>query len=138
MKKDEHARKRKELTKRKVQEEKNAALNRLVSQGKLLQVLSLTRLQLKPQASKARGAAPKPETLLALEKAGEGPIEEEAVEKPNPLYTRWISTKNGVRLGVPDEWLGKQAGRMFGPPRAPTNGNLPPSNGALVQELPVE
>ncbi|KPI43541.1 uncharacterized protein AB675_6731 [Cyphellophora attinorum] len=122
MKKDEHARKRKELTKRKVQEEKNAALNRL----------------LKPQASKARGAAPKPETLLALEKAGEGPMEEEAVEKPNPLYTRWISTKNGVRLGVPDEWLGKQAGRMFGPPRAPTNGNLPPSNGALVQELPVE
>ena len=31
MKKDEHARKRKELTKRKVTEEKNAALNRLVS-----------------------------------------------------------------------------------------------------------
>jgi len=31
MKKDEHARKRKELTKRKVQEEKTAALNRLVS-----------------------------------------------------------------------------------------------------------
>ena len=31
MKKDEHARKRKELTKRKIQEEKNAALNRLVS-----------------------------------------------------------------------------------------------------------
>lgn len=30
MKKDEHARKRKELTKRKVQEEKTAALNRLV------------------------------------------------------------------------------------------------------------
>ncbi len=33
MKKDEHARKRKELTKRKIQEEKNAALNRLVSPG---------------------------------------------------------------------------------------------------------
>lgn len=31
MKKDEHARKRKELTKRKIQEEKTAALNRLVS-----------------------------------------------------------------------------------------------------------
>lgn len=30
MKKDEHARKRKELTKRKIQEEKTAALNRLV------------------------------------------------------------------------------------------------------------
>lgn len=31
MKKDEHARKRKELTKRKILEEKTAALNRLVS-----------------------------------------------------------------------------------------------------------
>jgi Ino eighty subunit 2 len=86
--------------------------------------------QLKPQASKARGAAPKPETLLMLEKqAGESPLEEEDEhERANPLYTRWISTKNGVRLGVPDEWLGKSAGRMFGP-------LLPPSNGALVQEV---
>jgi PAPA-1-like conserved region len=33
MKKDEHARKRKELTKRKIQEEKTAALNRLVCAG---------------------------------------------------------------------------------------------------------
>ncbi|ETN43193.1 uncharacterized protein HMPREF1541_02352 [Cyphellophora europaea CBS 101466] len=114
MKKDEHARKRKELTKRKIQEEKTAALNRL----------------LKPQASKARGAAPKPETLLMLEKqAGEISVdEEEEVEKADPMYTRWISTKDGVRLGVPEEWLGKSAGRCFGPP-------LAPSNGALVQEL---
>ena len=36
MKKDEHARKRKELTKRKVQEEKTAALNRLVSLPRFL------------------------------------------------------------------------------------------------------
>jgi hypothetical protein len=44
MKKDEHARKRKELTKRKVQEEKNAALNRLVSRTNLHQVLKLINL----------------------------------------------------------------------------------------------
>lgn len=36
MKKDEHARKRKELTKRKVQEEKAAALNRLVSMAETI------------------------------------------------------------------------------------------------------
>ncbi|EXJ90824.1 hypothetical protein A1O1_03929 [Capronia coronata CBS 617.96] len=115
MKKDEHARKRKELTKRKIQEEKAAALNRL----------------LKPQVSKARGAAPKPETLAAAAAAaaaGSPYEEEEVVPKANPLYTRWVSTKEGVRLGVPEEWLGKRVGRAFGPP-------LPPSNNALVQEI---
>ena len=68
--------------------------------------------------------------MLLLEKqAGETPVElEEEHERANPLYTRWITTKDGCRLGVPEEWLGKSAGRVFGPP-------LPPSNGALVQEV---
>ncbi|KEF57859.1 uncharacterized protein A1O9_05780 [Exophiala aquamarina CBS 119918] len=116
MKKDEHARKRKELTKRKVQEEKTAALNRL----------------LKPQVSKARGAAPKPETLAAAAAAAAAgsPYEEEEEYIPpaHPIYTRWISTKDGVKLGVPEEWLGKRAGNYFGPP-------LGHSNGSLVQEV---
>ncbi|KAJ9614151.1 hypothetical protein H2200_002287 [Cladophialophora chaetospira] len=114
MKKDEHARKRKELTKRKVQEEKTAALNRL----------------LKPQVSKTRGAAPKPETLAAAAAAGVGsPYDEEDLSlRAHPLYTRWVSTREGVKLGVPHEWLGKKVGRCFGPP-------LPPSNSAMVQEI---
>ncbi|KIW77365.1 hypothetical protein Z517_09811 [Fonsecaea pedrosoi CBS 271.37] len=115
MKKDEHARKRKELTKRKVQEEKTAALNRL----------------LKPQVSKARGAAPKPETLAAAAAAAAAagsPYEEEDLpQRANPLYTRWISTQEGVRLGVPEEWLGKKVGRYFGPP-------YPSSSNMLIQE----
>ncbi|KIW26042.1 uncharacterized protein PV07_09171 [Cladophialophora immunda] len=116
MKKDEHARKRKELTKRKVQEEKTAALNRL----------------LKPQVSKARGAAPKPETLAAAAAAAAAagsPYEEEDLpQRANPLYTRWVSTQDGVRLGVPEEWLGKKVGRYFGPP-------LSPSSNILIQEV---
>ena len=86
--------------------------------------------QLKPQASKARGAAPKPETLAKItQEAGEiSEYEEDIFERANPLYTRWLSTKDGIRLGVPEEWLGKRIGSMFGSP-------LPPSNGALVQEL---
>ncbi|KIW63286.1 hypothetical protein PV04_10145 [Phialophora macrospora] len=115
MKKDEHARKRKELTKRKVQEEKTAALNRL----------------LKPQVSKTRGAAPKPETLAAAAAAAAvgSPYEEEDVYlRANPIYTRYISTKDGVKLGVPEEWLGKKVGRCFGPP-------LSPSNGSFVHEI---
>ncbi|KAK5081150.1 hypothetical protein LTR05_007944 [Lithohypha guttulata] len=105
MKKDEHARKRKELTKRKTQEEKTAALNRL----------------LKPQVSKSRGAAPKAETLAAQMAAagvGLGAGEEDTLpeQKADPLYTRWVSNKDGVRLGVPEEWLGKKVGTYFGPP----------------------
>ncbi|KAK4939499.1 hypothetical protein LTR10_020208 [Elasticomyces elasticus] len=113
MKKDEHARKRKELTKRKVQEEKTAALNRL----------------LKPQVSKTRGAAPKPETLAAAAAAATGsPYEEEEwVPKANPLYTRWTSSKEGIKLGVPEEWLGKRVGGYFGAPLS--------SNTSLVQEV---
>ncbi|KAK5944222.1 hypothetical protein PMZ80_003503 [Knufia obscura] len=110
MKKDEHARKRKELTKRKIHEEKTAALNRL----------------LKPQVSKSRGAAPKAGTLAAqMQAAAE---EEELEQKADPLFTRWVSSKDGIKLGIPEEWLGKNVGRYFGPP-------LPPSNGALVQEV---
>ena len=87
--------------------------------------------QLKPQASKARGAAPKPETLAKItQEAGEiSDYEEDIFERAHPLYTRWISTREGgIRLGVPEEWLGKRVGSMFGPP-------LAPSNGALIQEL---
>lgn len=50
------------------------------------------------------------------------------VDKANPLYTRWVSTKDGVRLGVPEEWIGKEVGRAFGIP-------LASGNGSLVQEL---
>jgi Ino eighty subunit 2 len=53
---------------------------------------------------------------------------EEVVEKPNPLYTRWISDRHGVRLGVPEEWLGKRVGRVFGPPK-------PMSSGQLIEEI---
>jgi len=85
--------------------------------------------QLKPQASKARGAAPKPETLAAAAAAVGVPFdEEEVVEKANPLYTRWVSTKDGLKLAVPEEWLGKRVGKLFGPP-------LEANNGVLVQEV---
>lgn len=54
--------------------------------------------------------------------------EEEVEQKADPLFTRWVSTKDGIKLGVPEEWLGKRVGKYFGPP-------LPPSNGAMVQEV---
>lgn len=83
-----------------------------------------------------RGAAAKPENLpvvVASEGAYPDTPDEEEVEKPNPLFTRWVSNKDGVRLGVPEEWLGKQAGRLFGPPVAQNGGIM--TSGMLVEEL---
>jgi len=76
--------------------------------------------------SKSRGAAPKAETLAAQMQAV---AEEEYIEqKADPLFTRWISTKEGIKLGVPEEWLGKKVGRYFSP-------STIRGNGALVQEI---
>lgn len=81
--------------------------------------------------SKTRGAAPKPETLAAAAAAAAAvgsPFEEqEYLPKANPIYTRWISSKEGIKLGVPEEWLGKRVGQYFGPP-------LSSSNNFLLQE----
>lgn len=91
----------------------------------------LTYIQLKPQVSKARGAAPKPETLAAAAAAaaaGSPYEDEEYVAPAHPIYTRWVSTKDGIKVGVPEEWLGKRVGNYFGPP-------LNHGNGSLIQEV---
>lgn len=60
-----------------------------------------------------------PETLEAAT-AAEGALPAEAeeieVEKAHPLYVRWVNNRDGSRIGVPNEWIGKKAGRLFGPP----------------------
>jgi Ino eighty subunit 2 len=115
MRRSEMARRRKNLSEKKVMEEKESTINKL----------------LKKQTSKRRGANAKPETLaaaVAAEGAENESPGEETVEKANPLYTRWICDGNGVRMGVPEEWLGKHVGRVFGPLH-------PMSSGRLIEEV---
>ena len=115
MRRSEMARRRKNLSEKKVMEEKESTINKL----------------LKKQTSKRRGANAKPENLaaaVAAEGAENESPGEETVEKANPLYTRWVSDGNGVRLGVPEEWFGKHVGRGFGPP-------CPTSSGRLIEEV---
>jgi Ino eighty subunit 2 len=52
---------------------------------------------------------------------GESTPDSEAA-KPNALFVRWISTKEGNRIGVPEEWLDAPAGGIFkgGVKQAPT------------------
>ncbi|RQM04976.1 hypothetical protein DH86_00003725 [Scytalidium sp. 3C] len=35
------------------------------------------------------------------------------LQKPDPLFVRWISNKDGNRIYVPEEWLDKPVGTLF-------------------------
>lgn len=35
--------------------------------------------------------------------------------KPNPAFVRWVSSKDGSRVAVPEEMLGGPAGKVFIP-----------------------
>ena len=85
---------------------------------------------LKRQPPKRKGKAINPEAGeagTAAEGASPAEIEESEVERANPLFVRWVNNKDGSRIGVPDEWLGKKVGKVFGP--------APPSCGRFVEEM---
>lgn len=80
---------------------------------------------LRKQPPKRRGRA----AAAAAEGADSTPAEQEAEpEKADPTMTRWVSSNNGCKVAVPEEWLGTPSGRVFGEPI---------SNGSnkLVEEL---
>lgn len=39
--------------------------------------------------------------------------EEGEEEKPDPLFTRYVSSREGSRLGVPEEWMESPMGDVF-------------------------
>ncbi|KAL8908114.1 MAG: hypothetical protein Q9207_001006 [Kuettlingeria erythrocarpa] len=87
MRRSEMARRRKNLSEKRNEEEKLDTINRL----------------LKKQAPKRRGKISAAEiTADALAPQEASNVE---VEKANPVYVRWVSDRNGSRVGVPSEWL---------------------------------
>ncbi|OJJ47170.1 hypothetical protein ASPZODRAFT_132124 [Penicilliopsis zonata CBS 506.65] len=95
MRRAEMARRRKNLSEKRNEEEKMDTINRL----------------LRKQAPKRRGRVP------AAEAAGDatpGDQELPEQEKADPTIVRWISNRDGCLVGVPEEWLGTPAGRVFG------------------------
>ncbi|KAL8740656.1 MAG: hypothetical protein Q9190_006668 [Brigantiaea leucoxantha] len=87
MRRAEMARRRKNLSEKRNEEEKLDTINRL----------------LKKQAPKRRGKI-SAEEITANALAPPEPLEEE-VEKANPVFIRWVSDRSGSRIGVPQEWL---------------------------------
>lgn len=88
---------------------------------------------LKKQAPKRRGKIanrdPTDTTIGAT--AGDITPNSEDVEpvKANPVFVRWVSDREGCRVGVPEEWLGTPVGAVFGEAR---NGN---GSGRMVEEV---
>ncbi|KAL9045030.1 MAG: hypothetical protein Q9214_001873 [Letrouitia sp. 1 TL-2023] len=99
MRRAEMARRRKNLSEKRNEEEKLDTINRL----------------LKKQAPKRRGKI-SAEEITANALAPPEPFEEE-VEKANPVFIRWVNDRDGSRIGVPEEWLQAGAeggvGKMF-------------------------
>lgn len=80
---------------------------------------------LRKQAPKRRGRIPAGE-------AAEASADQEAqeVEKADPTMVRWVSGREGSRLGVPEEWFGTPTGRVFGEGPLGSNGSR-----KLVEEV---
>ncbi|PVI03239.1 hypothetical protein DM02DRAFT_612456 [Periconia macrospinosa] len=113
MRRAEMARRRKNLSEKRNEEEKMDTINRL----------------LKKQPPK-RGR----KSLLEITESGQE--EEPEVEKANPLFVRYRQTREGASLGVPEEWLDAPVGSLFaGKLEKPAAGSRPPFSGRMVEEV---
>lgn len=77
-------------------------------------------LRKQPPKRRGRGAA------VAADATDTTPGDQENLEpeKADPLMVRWISGTSGCKVGVPEEWLGTPAGRVFGAPLAAPSGKM--------------
>jgi PAPA-1-like conserved region. len=77
---------------------------------------------LRKQPPKRRGRA----AAVAADATDTTPGDQEArePEKADPLMVRWVSGTKDCKVGVPEEWLGTPAGRVFGAPLAAQSGKM--------------
>ncbi|KAF5846861.1 hypothetical protein GGP41_004920 [Bipolaris sorokiniana] len=109
MRRAEMARRRKNLSDKRNEEEKLDTINRL----------------LKKQPPK-RGRK-------AAQDAPEDGLEEPEPERANPLFVRYIQNAKGTQLGVPEEWLQAPVGSMFAGDVA--KAAQKPFSGKMVEEV---
>jgi Ino eighty subunit 2 len=92
------ARRRKNLSEKRNEEEKQDTINRL----------------LKKQAPKRRGKISAAEIAAGAETPDVPMNGYEEEEKPDPIFIRWVNNAEGSRLGVPIEWKDKAIAKPFG------------------------
>ncbi|KAL2073104.1 hypothetical protein VTL71DRAFT_10428 [Oculimacula yallundae] len=114
MRRAEMARRRKNLSEKRNEEEKLETINKL----------------LKKQAPKtnARRAG-----MNLADNPNNGSGAEGEPFKPHAMYVRWVSNKDGNRIGVPEEWLDAPVGGIFsGSVKAVGGGGM---GGKLIEEV---
>lgn len=105
LKRAEMARRRKNLTDQRLEEEKMDTINRLLKR-------QAPKLRGKPVGGSKNGVAG--DATPSVD-AGAGEVAGVVQEAPIPTMVRWVNNKEGVRLYVPTSWLGTPAGRVFDP-----------------------
>ncbi|RKF74254.1 hypothetical protein GcM1_240058 [Golovinomyces cichoracearum] len=93
MRRAEMARRRKNLSEKRNEEEKLETINKL----------------LKKQAPKTNNR--RREVNIAT--GGDGTPDITEIPKANPMFVRWVSNKDGNRIGVPEEWIEGPVGAVF-------------------------
>ncbi|KAH6724857.1 PAPA-1-like conserved region-domain-containing protein [Leptodontidium sp. MPI-SDFR-AT-0119] len=116
MRRAEMARRRKNLSEKRNEEEKLETINKL----------------LKKQAPKtnARRAG-----MNAADNPGTGTGADGEPFKPNAMFVRWVSNKDGNRIGVPEEWLDAPVGGMFGNSVKASRAGGGIGGGKLIEEV---
>ncbi|KAF2131021.1 PAPA-1-domain-containing protein [Dothidotthia symphoricarpi CBS 119687] len=109
MRRAEMARRRKNLSEKRLEEEKADTINRL----------------LKKQPPK-RGRK-----SMGITESGQD--EDLEVDRANPLFVRYVQNAKGTQLAVPDEWLQAPVGSLFAGPSVPSSKN--PFSGRMVEEV---
>ncbi|KAF2116484.1 PAPA-1-like conserved region-domain-containing protein [Lophiotrema nucula] len=110
MRRAEMARRRKNLSEKRNEEEKMDTINRL----------------LKKQP-------PKRGRRVIQDLAESGQEDEPEVERANPLYVRYTQNAKGTSLAIPDEWLQAPVGSIFASNVAPASQR--PFGGRMVEEV---
>lgn len=93
-----------------------------------MQMDTINKLLSKP-APKRRTRAEMIAAQHAEAMGGTPGAEDGDVERPDPLFTRWLSSSKGCRLGVPQEWLDSAGGEMF------QSGSGGGGGGRMVEEV---
>lgn len=76
------------------------------------QMDTINRL-LKKQAPKRRGKISAAEISAQDRGDDSASPPEEEITPANPVFVRWVSDRNGCRVGVPGEWMAGPAGKVF-------------------------
>lgn len=125
MRRAEMARRRKNLSEKRNEEEKVCfLLGNIIYELTFLQMETINKL-LKKQAPKTNARRNNFNTV-----PGEGTPDSDGA-KPDAGFVRWVSSKDGNRIGVPEEWLEAPVGGIFERSVKPAGG----VGGKLIQEV---